>query len=166
MNITEAIKQRGLEYLRDRAITDGSRRLFIHDDDLDAAISLWADEPENAYRQRRFNGGESRNAPMCVWIYGSYTVLVDEPIRHTASEIAAAHNGHTNAASTLATITHDGTGYDLRVCGFGKDAFFEWINEGGDPVGYVFFEFDGVDHEKGRFAAFLTAPVHTGECHA
>ena len=34
MNITEAIKTHGLEYLRGRPIADGSRRLFIHDDDL------------------------------------------------------------------------------------------------------------------------------------
>ena len=103
MNITEAIKTHGLEYLRGRPIADGSRRLFIHDDDLNAAIALWADEPENAYRQRRFYGGESRNAPMCAWIYGSYTVLEDEPVRQTAAECASTHNGHADAAHSLAT---------------------------------------------------------------
>ena len=165
MNITEAIKKHGLEYLRGRAVTDGSRRLFIHDDDLNAAIALWADEPEHAYRQRRFYGGDTRNAPMCAWIYGSYTVLEDEPVRQTAAECASALNGHADAAHSLATLAHDGQDYELRICGIGKDAYFEWINEGGDPVGDAFFEFDGVEREKARFAALLTAST-TGESHA
>ena len=155
MNITEAIKQHGLEWLRGRPIADGSHQLFIHDDDLDAAIALWADEPENAYRQRRFYGGECRNAPMCVWIYGSYLVLADDPIRQTAKECAAAHNGHADAATTLASLLHDDQQLDLRICGIDDNAFFEWINDGGDPVGDAFFEFDGVEREKVRFQSFL-----------
>ena len=103
---------------------------------------------------------------MCAWIYGSYTVLEDEPVRQTAAECASAHNGHADAAHSLATLNLDGQSYELRICGVGQDAFFEWINEGGDPVGDPFFEFDGVEREKARFAAFLLAPSKTGECHA
>lgn len=75
MTITEAIRKHGLEFLRGRAVINGSQRLIINDKDLDAAIELWEDEPENAYRQRRFYGSAVRNDPMrCVWIYGSYQV--------------------------------------------------------------------------------------------
>lgn len=75
MTITEAIRKHGLVFLRGRVMINGSQRLIINDKDLDAAIELWADEPENAYRQRRFYGSEVRNDPMhCVWIYGSYQV--------------------------------------------------------------------------------------------
>ena len=72
LTITEAIKLYGLEFLRGRAVTDGHGTLYIHDKDLDAAIALWADEPDKAYLQKRFYGAEERNAPMCRWIYGSY----------------------------------------------------------------------------------------------
>lgn len=75
MTITEAIKKHGLEFLRGRAVTDGADPLYIHDKDLDAAIALWSDEPENAYLQKRFYGGGERNAEMCRWIYGSYKVV-------------------------------------------------------------------------------------------
>ena len=69
MTITEAIRKHGLEFLRGRVVANGSQRLIINDKDL------WEDEPENAYRQRRFYGSEVRNDPMhCVWIYGSYQV--------------------------------------------------------------------------------------------
>lgn len=77
MNIKEAIQKHGLEFLRGRAITDGLRRLYIHDNDLDAAIALWADEPENAHYQRRFYGSEERNGNLCVWIYSSYEIAED-----------------------------------------------------------------------------------------
>lgn len=75
MTITEAIRKHGLEFLRGRVVTEGRQRLIINDKDLDAAIELWEDEPENAYRQRRFYGSEVRNDPMhCIWIYGSFLV--------------------------------------------------------------------------------------------
>lgn len=75
MTITEAIKKHGLEFLRGRAVTDGNRTLYIHDNDLDAAVALWSDEPDKACLQKRFYGGDERNAAMCVWIYGSYKVV-------------------------------------------------------------------------------------------
>jgi hypothetical protein len=79
VTITEAIKAHGLEYLRGRAIMDGTRRLFINDKCLDSDIALWADEPENAYLTRRFYGSEVRNDPLCcVWIYGNATIADDE----------------------------------------------------------------------------------------
>ena len=103
---------------------------------------------------------------MCAWIYGSYTVLEDEPVRQTAAECASTHNGHADAAAhSLATLTLDNQAYELRICGVGKDAYFEWINEGGDPLGDPFFEFDGVEREKARCTAFL-ADFPEGKRHA
>lgn len=75
MTITEAVMKHGLEFLRGRAVTDGHNTLYIHDKDLDAAIELWADEPEKARLQKRFYGGKERNDEMCQWIYGSYKVI-------------------------------------------------------------------------------------------
>ncbi len=90
LTITEAIRKHGLEYLRGRAVSNGTVRLYIHDSDLDAAIDLWADEPDKAYLQRRFYGAETRNDPLkCVWIYGCY--LVEE-----TEEEAQATAGTTN----------------------------------------------------------------------
>lgn len=56
MTITEAIRKHGLEFLRGRVVTNGNQCMIINDKDLDAAIELWEDEPENAHRQRRFYG--------------------------------------------------------------------------------------------------------------
>jgi bifunctional non-homologous end joining protein LigD len=80
LSITEVIKKYGLEALRGRAVTDGGRRLFIHDNDIDAALELWADEPEKACLQKRFYGSEIPNDPMlCVWIYGSFFIAEQDP---------------------------------------------------------------------------------------
>lgn len=80
LTIKEAIQVHGLEYLRGKQITDGARALYIHDCDLDSAIALWADEPENAHLNRRFYGAETRNDPMgCVWIYSSYQLVSNQP---------------------------------------------------------------------------------------
>ena len=63
MTITEAIRKHGLEFLRGRVVANGSQRLIINDKDLDAAIELWEDEPENAYRQLlRLRGQERPDA--------------------------------------------------------------------------------------------------------
>lgn len=75
LTITEAIKLHGLEFLRDRAVTDGNGVLYVHDKDLDAALALWEDEPDQAYLQKRFYGGAERNAAICQWIYGSYRLV-------------------------------------------------------------------------------------------
>ena len=65
----------------------------------------------------------------------------------TARQVAT-HYGHTNIDSntTLKSMVnpdasdgHDEI-MDLRVCGTGIDAFFEWITEYGDPIGDVFDE--------------------------
>ena len=64
----------------------------------------------------------------------------------TARQVAT-HYGHTNIDSntTLKSDGHDEM-MDLRVCGTGIDAFFEWITEYGDPIGDVFDELnDEVD---------------------
>lgn len=57
----------------------------------------------------------------------------------TAEQVAA-EKGHTNDDSntTLETVTIDDIEYELRVCGAGKSAYFELIDDGGDPVGDVF----------------------------
>ena len=75
----------------------------------------------------------------------------------SAQAIAAEH-GHTNmdSATTLATVTVNGIEHDLRVCGVGKEAFFEWINDGGDPVGDVFDEIESVETAKSSFSDSLS----------
>jgi hypothetical protein len=77
MNIKEAIKAYGLEFLRGKKIRCGDEILFIHDACLDAEIEDWADEPENAYRISRFYGGEVRDAKLVKNIYSHCEVLVD-----------------------------------------------------------------------------------------
>ena len=71
-----------------------------------------------------------------------------------ASELAAQH-GHQSidSCTTLATIVVDGAEFELRICGKGEGAFFEWINEGGDPVGDVIDSLGDIDVEKQRFAS-------------
>jgi hypothetical protein len=51
------------------------------------------------------------------------------------------HVGH-NAATVLYTATRDGGELELRVCGCGNGAYFEWIDHLGDPVGDVFTDVD------------------------
>lgn len=69
--------------------------------------------------------------------------------KKTAQEVAA-HFGHTNSDSNTTLKTevnpdasdgHDEM-MDLRICGTGKDAFFEWITEYGDPIGNVLHELE------------------------
>ena len=102
---------------------------------------------------------------MCGWIYGSYTVLEDEPVRQTAAECASAHNGHADAAHNLATLNLDGQSYELRICGVGQDAFFEWINEGGDPGSAGPRDF-ALAAEAGFESAVTTRPGHLLPEHA
>ena len=56
------------------------------------------------------------------------------------AESVARNNGHASpdSCTTLDTFTVDGHTYDLRVCMSGSDAYFEFINEDGDPVGDIF----------------------------
>jgi hypothetical protein len=73
----------------------------------------------------------------------------------TAKEIAEFY-GHTNIDSNTTLLTKindadvvDGESeeMDLRICGVGDEAFFEWITEYGDPIGDVFYMTD-ISHEK------------------
>lgn len=58
-----------------------------------------------------------------------------------AASVAATH-GHTSAdsATTLETVALNGEDIDLRVSGFGFDAYFEWIDEAGDTLGTQVYE--------------------------
>lgn len=51
---------------------------------------------------------------------------------------------HTNedSATELSETSRDDEIITLRVCGTGESAFYEFINEIGDPVGEVFDEID------------------------
>lgn len=50
-----------------------------------------------------------------------------------------------DSTTVLLTVEHAGAEYELRVCGIGVAAYFEWTDELGDPVGGVFNEVD-FDH--------------------
>lgn len=74
MTIRQAIERFGLEALRGKPVQTQPSPLYISDSDLDAAIELWADEPEGARRQQRFYGAEVRNAPLVQWISTNETI--------------------------------------------------------------------------------------------
>lgn len=91
MTIKNAIMQHGLEVLRGKPIDDGSGTpLYISDSDLDAAIALWEDEPENAHQHRRFYGATVRNANLVRWIYSSQMVEIDDSINRVDSQAVTA----------------------------------------------------------------------------
>lgn len=46
-------------------------------------------------------------------------------------------SGGRDGVTTIETLSYNGTEYDLRLCGEGSEAYFEWINEGGDPIGDI-----------------------------
>ena len=74
----------------------------------------------------------------------------------SACEVAAQKgNIGGDSCTTLATLNVDGTDFDLRVCGTGSEAYFEWINDGGDPIGDVFDELGDVEAEKQRFRSIV-----------
>lgn len=73
----------------------------------------------------------------------------------TAKQYADEYQSAPNSAITLTTIEVDGIEYDLQVCDTGDDAFFEWINEDGDPIGDMFYEIDGIEEEAKKFKEFL-----------
>jgi hypothetical protein len=52
-----------------------------------------------------------------------------------------------DAATVLYTAARADGEYELRVCGFGVGAYFEWVDQLGDPVGDVFtvVDFDQVE---------------------
>lgn len=71
----EYVQINGLEALRGMPLQDGSGKVvYVSDTALDAAISLWSDEQDDAFRKRmesksRLYGAETRNANMVSWIY-------------------------------------------------------------------------------------------------
>lgn len=77
----------------------------------------------------------------------------------TAQELAASY-GHSNgdARTTIKTVENpdadtdsgDAEMMDLRVCGTGPEAFFEWITEYGDPIGDMFDEIDEDELSEGE----------------
>lgn len=52
-----------------------------------------------------------------------------------------------DSATVLHTATRDEGEYELRVCGAGARAYFEWVDQLGDPVGDVFGTVDFSDVE-------------------
>lgn len=58
----------------------------------------------------------------------------------TAEDVAARLNHDAHSITTLHTAEYEDTDYDLRICKVGSDAFFEWVNQDGDPVGDMFYE--------------------------
>lgn len=59
--------------------------------------------------------------------------------RVTAQECAEQYgNSNDDSNFTLDTLRYRNEEYELRVCGAGQSAYFEWIDQGGDPVGDVF----------------------------
>jgi hypothetical protein len=47
-------------------------------------------------------------------------------------------HGSADANTVLHTAERDGSDYELRLCGRGPAAYFEWVDQLGDPVGDVF----------------------------
>lgn len=69
--------------------------------------------------------------------------------RQNAEDVAATvhsgkvspRHGGADMVVTLKTVTlgEPSMEYDLRICAFGPDAYFEWIDQCGDPVGAMFY---------------------------
>lgn len=81
------------------------------------------------------------------------------PAKPTSARQFAEQQGHTNsdACTTILKTMFNGTGYDFRICGAGKDAYFEWINELGIPVCDVLDEIESPEAAKQTFLAWLAA---------
>jgi hypothetical protein len=58
----------------------------------------------------------------------------------TASAVADKHHATKDSATTISTVSFEGTTYELRICSIGADAYFEWIDDQGDPIGDMFYE--------------------------
>lgn len=56
-------------------------------------------------------------------------------------------HGSTDAVTILHTAVRDDGEYELRVCGNGARAYFEWVDQLGDPVGDVLTAVDFADIE-------------------
>lgn len=73
-----------------------------------------------------------------------------------AGDLTASHVSE-QSWTTVTTTEVDDVAYDLRVCGIGPEAFFEWIDEDGDPVTEVFDEIESIQDEVIRFKKLLAA---------
>lgn len=78
----------------------------------------------------------------------------------SSRELALQHQHHSaDSATTIHTATRDDGEFELRVCGTGETAYFEWINQLADPVGDVFLEIDFADIEANLAPAERHAPL-------
>ncbi len=79
------------------------------------------------------------------------------PPKKVSAKQFAADKGHGNmdSATTLLTARHDGESFELRICGAGKDAYFEWINELGTPIGNILDEIETPEQAKKEFLDWL-----------
>ncbi|MFJ1470170.1 hypothetical protein [Massilia orientalis] len=68
-----------------------------------------------------------------------------------------------DAATVLHTVSREGEELELRVCGCGTGAYFEWVDHLGDPVGDVFTEmdFDKVEETLALIDRDIAAPGAT-----
>lgn len=79
------------------------------------------------------------------------------PPKKVSAKQFAADKGHGNmdSSTTLLTARHDGESFELRICGAGKDAYFEWINELGTPIGNILDEIETPEQAKKEFLDWL-----------
>lgn len=56
-----------------------------------------------------------------------------------------------STGTTLLNVGHKDQDYELLVCGKGDNAYFQWINEGGNPVGAAFQEIADMEQAKADF---------------
>lgn len=84
----------------------------------------------------------------------------------TSSMQMALQNRHVSrdAVTVLRKALHEGEEYELRVCGCGTSAYFEWIDQRGDPVGDVFtvLDFDQVEASLAPAVCDVAAPGGRG----
>jgi hypothetical protein len=60
-----------------------------------------------------------------------------------------------NSSSDLLDITHDDVDYCMRVCGIGNDAYFEWVDDDGNPIGDMFYSIKSYDDAIDKFLKLL-----------
>ena len=79
------------------------------------------------------------------------------PPKKVSAKQFAADKGHGNmdSCTTLLTARHDGESFEFRICGAGKDAYFEWINELGTPIGNILDEIETPEQAKKEFLNWL-----------
>lgn len=112
--------------------------------------------------------GELATGPVTIKTMG---IAPRETKKITARELAEKYgHGNIDSNTTLkSTVNPDAETQerevemmDLRVCGVGSEAFFEWITEDGDPIGDIFDEIDEADLVLTPSEPFKQAPVERG----